>query len=220
MSDKGFRTEQESFWAGAFGDQYISRNQDARLLASNIAFFSRALGKTSRINSCLEIGANVGMNLRALAALYPGQTQYAVEINHQAANELRKLLPESRVFESSVLDLDLTAAVGENYCDLIFTKGVLIHVRPEFLGAVYEKMFAVAKRYVLVCEYYNPVPVTVEYRGHAERLYKRDFAGEMMAKYPSLELLDYGFAYRRDRAFPQDDITWFLMEKPAAEAKA
>ena len=24
---------------------------------------------------------------------------------------------------------------------------------------------------------------------------------------------DYGFAYKRDPKFPQDDITWFLMEK-------
>jgi spore coat polysaccharide biosynthesis protein SpsF len=25
--------------------------------------------------------------------------------------------------------------------------------------------------------------------------------------------VDYGFAYRRDPNFPQDDITWFLLEK-------
>jgi len=28
-----------------------------------------------------------------------------------------------------------------------------------------------------------------------------------------MQLVDYGFAYRRDPNFPQDDITWFLMEK-------
>jgi spore coat polysaccharide biosynthesis protein SpsF len=28
-------------------------------------------------------------------------------------------------------------------------------------------------------------------------------------------LVDYGFAYHRDPAFPQDDITWFLLEKTA-----
>jgi spore coat polysaccharide biosynthesis protein SpsF len=26
-------------------------------------------------------------------------------------------------------------------------------------------------------------------------------------------LVDYGFAYHRDPNFPQDDITWFLLEK-------
>jgi spore coat polysaccharide biosynthesis protein SpsF len=44
-------------------------------------------------------------------------------------------------------------------------------------------------------------------------LFKRDFAGEMMDRYPDLKLLDYGFVYHRDPAFPDDDITWFLMEK-------
>jgi hypothetical protein len=32
-------------------------------------------------------------------------------------------------------------------------------------------------------------------------------------RHPGLTLVDYGFAYHRDRAFPQDDINWFLLEK-------
>jgi spore coat polysaccharide biosynthesis protein SpsF len=213
MTRDDYRTDQESFWAGQFGDQYISRNRATALQASNLAFFSRALRRAAKIDSCLEVGANIGMNLSALVSLYPGQRQYAVEINHQAANELRKLLPSSCVFESSILDLDLADSIGKSSCDLVFTKGVLIHINPQFLRGVYENLFAVARRYVLLCEYYNPTPAAVEYRGHAERLYKRDFAGEMMTLFPSLELVDYGFVYHRDRAFPQDDITWFLMEK-------
>ncbi len=35
----------------------------------------------------------------------------------------------------------------------------------------------------------------------------------MMRAHPELRLVDYGFAYHLDTAFPQDDITWFLMEK-------
>jgi hypothetical protein len=31
-----------------------------------------------------------------------------------------------------------------------------------------------------------------------------------------LRLVDYGFVYRRDPAHPQDDLTWFLLEKTAA----
>jgi hypothetical protein len=65
----------------------------------------------------------------------------------------------------------------------------------------------------LLCEYYNPAPTTVSYRGHNERLFKRDFAGEIMDRHPEMQLVDYGFAYHRDPNFPQDDITWFLMEK-------
>ena len=218
MKHEMYRTEQEAFWAGTFGDQYIARNQDAQLLASNIAFFSRALARAAKIDSCLEVGANVGMNLRALKWLYPRQEQYAVEINHAAAAELRKWLPDTSVLEHSILDLDFPGATGDACCDLVFTKGVLIHINPDYLENVYDKLCSATRRYVLLCEYYNPVPVSVDYRGHAQRLYKRDFAGEMMERHPFLELLDYGFVYRRDRAFPQDDITWFLMEKKTVDA--
>ena len=62
-------------------------------------------------------------------------------------------------------------------------------------------------------EYYNPTPVEVTYRGNTGKLFKRDFAGELLDKYSDLELVDYGFIYHRDNCFPQDDITWFLMEK-------
>ena len=51
------------------------------------------------------------------------------------------------------------------------------------------------------------------YRGHEGKLFKRDFAGELLDKYPDLKLIDYGFVYHRDTNFPQDDCTWFLLEK-------
>ena len=62
-------------------------------------------------------------------------------------------------------------------------------------------------------EYYNPTPMEIPYRGFSEKMYKRDFAGELMDTYPDLQLIDYGFVYRRDPVFIQGDLTWFLMEK-------
>ena len=45
------------------------------------------------------------------------------------------------------------------------------------------------------------------------KLFKRDFAGELLDAFPSLDLVDYGFVYHRDPNFPQDDMNWFLLEK-------
>jgi hypothetical protein len=86
-------------------------------------------------------------------------------------------------------------------------------ITPEVLPQVYDRLFAACGRYLLVAEYYNPAPVAIPYRGHSDRLFKRDFAGEIMDRHPRLQLVDYGFAYHRDPNFPQDDITWFLLEK-------
>lgn len=203
-----FKTEQEAFWAGDFGKEYIGRNAGNDLLASNLAFFSRALGKARSLGSCIEFGANIGMNLRALRMLFPDQDQYAIEINPAAVAELGNILPQDHVFHSSILEFS-----SDRKWDLALIKGVLIHINPEYLPEVYDRLHQAAGRYLLVCEYYNPTPVAIPYRGHAERLFKRDFCGEIMDRHPDLKLLDYGFVYQRDPNFPQDDITWFLMEK-------
>ena len=203
-----FKTEQEAFWAGEFGTEYIKRNQGDALLASNLDFFAKALRATRGVNTCIEFGANIGMNLKALKLLHPTQEQHGIEINADAALQLAQVIPAEHVHQTSILDFK----PGQTW-DLVLIKGVLIHINPEVLPQVYDKLVAASGRYLLVAEYYNPAPVAIPYRGHADRLFKRDFAGEIMERHPQMQLLDYGFAYRRDPNFPQDDITWFLMEK-------
>lgn len=210
MSASDYVTPQEGFWAGEFGSEYIGRNDSQQLQASNLNFFTKALKQAGRVGSAVEFGANIGMNLRALQLLYPDIILRGVEINPEAAAQLRSHIGQDNVYEGSIFNYPV-----EQQVDLSLIKGVLIHINPDMLPVVYEKLYTASRRFVLVCEYYNPSPVAISYRGHADRLFKRDFAGEMMDKYPDLKLVDYGFAYRRDPAFPQDDITWFLMEKGA-----
>ena len=203
-----FKTEQEAFWAGNFGTEYIKRNQGGDLLASNLNFFIKALRVTKNIKNAIEFGANIGMNLQALRLLYPSTNLHAIEINVDAAHELEQVIPVDNIYQSSILDW-----IPIRTWDLALIKGVLIHINPDELNQVYDKLVAATSRYLMVAEYYNPVPVAIPYRGHADRLFKRDFAGEIMERHPEMKLLDYGFAYRLDPDFPQDDITWFLMEK-------
>ena len=203
-----FKTEQEAFWAGNFGTEYIQRNQGDGLLASNLHFFAKALRGARGIKSSIEFGANIGMNLKALNLLHPGIDAHAIEINAEAAKQLGMVIPPANVYNTSILDF----TPARNW-DLTLIKGVLIHINPEVLPQVYDKLVASTGRYLMVAEYYNPAPVAIPYRGRSDRLFKRDFAGEIMDRHPQLQLVDYGFAYHRDPNVPQDDITWFLMEK-------
>jgi pseudaminic acid biosynthesis-associated methylase len=203
-----YSTEQEAFWAGDFGRDYISRNNSGKLLASNLNFFSRALRQAYDIGSCVEFGANIGMNIRALKQLFPEMTFEAAEINPEAARQLSELIGHERTYCGSILDYE-PRVPG----DLALIKGVLIHLNPEVLPTVYERLYSATSRWLLVAEYYNPTPVAIQYRNQSDKLFKRDFAGEMLDRFPDLRLADYGFAYRKDPQFPQDDITWFLMEK-------
>lgn len=85
-----YQTEQENFWSGDFGDQYIERNGNTReFVASAIGLFSRILCRTEGIHSVIEFGPNIGLNLKAIRLLLPHVGVAAVEINHKAVQQLR-----------------------------------------------------------------------------------------------------------------------------------
>lgn len=202
-------TEQEAFWEGDFGNEYTGRNRGPGLVSANLAFFGRVLQSAGGIRSVMEFGSNIGLNLTAVRHLLPDAGLSAIEINKKAAAELKKNIPNVDLHQMSILDFDPN---GRTW-DFVFTKGVLIHINPDKLTEVYERMYMSSSRYILVSEYYNPKPVEIDYRGHANKLFKRDFAGELLDAYPDLCLVDYGFVYHRDPVFPLDDTNWFLMEK-------
>jgi pseudaminic acid biosynthesis-associated methylase len=201
-----YATEQEEFWSGEFGDAYVNRNRYD--IGASVAMFGRILSKAFDVSSVFELGCNIGQNLRAIKILKPESRISGIEINESAHASAVKDFPD--VIHGSILEVD-PLSIGT--IDLVFTKGVLIHIQPERLPEVYDKMARIGRKYVLMSEYYNPRPVTIEYRGHAQRLFKRDFAGEFMDRHPDFRLSDYGFVYHRDPVFPRDDATWFLMER-------
>lgn len=201
-----YKTQQEAFWAGEFGNEYIARNGEESL-PQRTRLLSRILDRSHNIRSVLELGANIGLNLRAMRQLIPDAEYWAVEINERACDFMRKE-PWIHVHNTSLLDFQPSRTF-----DLVLTQGVLIHVNPSELDTVYDLICQSTRKYICINEYYNPTPVEIQYRGHAERLYKRDFAGELLTAHPELELIDYGFAYHRDTKYPGDDLTWFLLEK-------
>ena len=202
-----YKTEQENFWAEAFGQDYIERNQGEHWVSANVGLFSKILARTPRIESIAELGRNIGLNLQALNRISQHYQLRGYEINPVAAAEAEKL-GYAEIVQGTIAE-PLTV---DRTFDLVFTKGVLIHINPDMLPVVYENLVNLSSQYILVCEYYNPSPVTINYRGNEDRLFKRDFAGELMEQF-GLTLVDYGFAYRRDPVFPQDDLSWFLLSK-------
>jgi len=198
-------SKQEEFWEKDFGNQYISRNKSKNLLDSNINYFKNIFDGVDEINSCIEFGSNIGLNLLAIRTLYPSIKPLGIEINSLACAEMEK---------ENVPHLNESFLNDKFYgkFDLTFTKGVLIHINPNLLNLAYSQLYRSSNKYILLCEYYNNSPVTVPYRGFDEVLFKRDFAGDMLDLYSDLKLVKYGFSYIRDDYF-QDDITFFLLEK-------
>lgn len=199
--------EQESFWSGEFGDSYTQRSFSHGEIKSNIYLFHQILRRMDSVLSFIEFGCNLGMNLEALRFINPEFKLTGIEINTNAVDKAKKI-EGVKVIHDSILSDQLPIEPS----DCVFTKGVLIHIDPADLDKVYKNLVKFSTRYVLVCEYFNTTPVEIDYRGNQRKLFKRDFAYDLIKNY-NLELIDYGFVYRHDPNFVCDDQTWFLLKK-------
>lgn len=203
-----FKTAQEEFWAGDFGKDYIDRNNGKDFIKLAIDQLSIGLRKSTGIKSAIELGSNVGNNMEALNHMYKDIDLHAVEINKSAAELLSKK-NICTVNNTSLLNLEY-----DRTFDLSFTSGVLIHVAPDQLKKAYESLYKLSNKYILLIEYYNHKPQEIDYRGHSEKLYRRDFCSEIMDQHKDLKLTDYGFLYHNDSNVDRnEDMYWFLMEK-------
>ncbi|MCW5771392.1 MAG: methyltransferase domain-containing protein, partial [Rhodospirillaceae bacterium] len=199
-----------AFWRGTFGDAYVDRNAaDSEALGNRRAMWRRIFSPLAQPpRSILEVGANIGLNLRALAALVSSEL-YALEPNAKARAILAAsgAVPPQRILDGTAAAIPL----ADGAVDMAFTSGVLIHIAPQDLADSCRELHRVAGRYIVCAEYFNPTPVEIEYRGHSGYLFKRDFGAFWLDSFDDLELVDYGFFWKR--ATGLDDLTWWLFRK-------
>lgn len=203
-----FNTDQEKFWNEEFGNNYIKRNNSQTIFENKKNLFQQIFVNIEEINSIIEFGANIGLNLKAIQDITSNTLQItAVEINKQSCQELSKNTTYN-VINDSIINYNTV-----NKCDFVLTMGLLIHLNPSILDEVYDILYKTSSKYICIAEYYNRTPVSIDYRGEKDKLFKRDFAGDMLNKYPDLKLINYGFVYHKDPNYPLDDITWFILKK-------
>lgn len=204
-------TEQLKFWRGDFGNAYVDRNSsEADHLRARVAMWSPIMASMvgTPPRSILEVGANIGNNLRALRQL-TGAEFYALEPNEKARGILvgEGVVPAKNVRDGFAASIDL----ADGAVDMAFTSGVLIHVHPDDLEASCREIHRVASRYIICIEYFADTPEEIAYRGHAERLFKRDFGSYWLALFPEMETIAYGFAWKRLTGL--DNLTWWVFRK-------
>lgn len=91
------------------------------------------------IDSCLELGSNVGLNLQALGLLLPKIQMTGIELNRKAADECAKL-DRVKVIHGSLYNYR-----SDERFDLTFTAGVLVVIEPSRLPEVYDILYAHSK---------------------------------------------------------------------------
>ena len=191
----------ERIWGGEFGNEYVARNPVNPSLRQD---FWRDVTTRFPARSLLEVGCNLGANIRPLSIVAPEARLSGIDINAAALAALRRAEPRARLARASARALPFTTGAF----DMVFTVGVLIHQPPEMLQDVMDEIVRCSRRYVLCAEYYAPETVEVPYRGQTRALFKGDFGGLYRDRFgmtirQTARLLGPGW----------DDVTCWILEK-------
>ncbi len=196
----------ESLWRGSFGREYTDRN--AVKGARRWTFWNELLS-TIKVASVLEVGCNLGANLKWIRPRVP--TAIGVDVNEYPLPRLRETVPGVGVSVAVARALPFR----DGAFDLVFTMGVLIHHAPDLLPLAMREIVRCSRRYVLCGEYFAETLTEVSYRGHAGALFKQDFGARYQELFPGLKLLERGRLLDED-GWDDDEVTFWLFEKAAA----
>jgi len=191
----------EGIWSGDFGNEYVGRNPVNPALRQE---FWRGVTTRFPARSILEVGCNLGANLRPLSAVTSGVSLAGIDINSTALAHLHASAPAVKLSRASARALPF----GDRSFDLVFTCGVLIHQPPEVLPLAMAEIVRCSRRYVLCAEYYAPHETEVPYRGQTRALFKADF-GAIYASRFALRIVDT----ERLIGPGWDDVMYWMLEK-------
>ena len=202
-------------WTESFGDDYHERNTlTEEQSAARLTFFLMLAttladgGKKALPKSILEVGAGTGHNLKAIKKIIDSNGLNiklgAIEPNATAGDELIANLEGITLYRTS---LPMDSAFSY---EMVFTCGMLIHISPKWIEEVMQNIYDLSSKYILIMEYFSPEEREINYRGHDEALWTRDYGSLFMTKF-KLHCIGYGFLWKPITLF--DNITWWLLEK-------
>jgi len=189
------KTFQEENWGGEHGDEYNKRNPQTieemdKLYTENYGSVTRSdlnnefLDDLPRNIKILEVGANVGAQLDGLQKM-GFKNLYGIDINETALETLKANLKDINVVLASALEIPFE----DNYFDLVFTSGVLIHISPDNVKTAMKEIARCSKKYVWGFEYFAESYTEIPYRGKNNLLWKADFSKLYLESCPLLNLV-------------------------------
>jgi pseudaminic acid biosynthesis-associated methylase len=192
----------EQLWSEEFGNDYVVRHLDA---GEGRDHFWYALLDRLKPETVLEIGCNVGANLRWVVDRVPPRAVYGIDVNENALRTIR-----SRFDVNAVCASARELPFRDRMFDLVFTAGVLIHQPETTLPLVMAEAVRTSRGHVLALEYAAEETVEVPYRGQTGALFKRDYGRLYRELFPELDLVERG-ELGSDEGW--DDVTWWLFKR-------
>ncbi|MFN0032636.1 MAG: pseudaminic acid biosynthesis-associated methylase [Flavobacteriales bacterium] len=187
-------TPQVDFWKGLFGKEYTDRNTRTdqewdqfytdTYGHTKLAMNERALGHLAKDMKLLEVGCNVGLQLRGLQRQAYSHL-YGVELQQYAVESAKAQTQAINIIQGSGFDLPWRDA----WFDVVCTNGVLIHIAPADLPRFIAEMYRCSARYIWGFEYFAEELTEINYRGNTGYLWKADYARLFMRQFPDLKLV-------------------------------
>jgi len=186
---------QQDAWADEFGDAYLERNcyttqsMDTLWLEKfgvtrtelNKEFIPHNVGVNARI---LEVGCSTGTQL-ALLQERGFNNLYGIDVNYSAISYGQRTRMGLNLIMGSALDIPFK----DNFFDLVFTSGLLIHIPPAVLPLTLSEIYRCTRNYIWGYEYFSDEPIAVNYRGRQEMLWKQDFYKAYKRKFSGLRVV-------------------------------
>jgi len=174
------KTKQVDFWQNDFGKEYTQRNTYSKEELDEVyqktwgitksAINEEFFGNLDRDIKILEVGCNVGQQLRHLQNI-GFKNLYGIEIQETAVEEAKSITQNINIIYGEASDIPFK----DQWFDLVFTAGVLIHISPSNLPGALKEIVRCSRKYIWGHEYYSPELEEILYRGHKGVLWKQDF---------------------------------------------
>ncbi len=183
-------SEEMEFWMGDFGKEYCKRNNIdfdnlyiSKYGISRTALNKEFLSDLPHDSKILEVGCNTGKQLHILKKM--GFTNlFGIEINKYAIQQAY----ENGVYnaiEGSALDIPFK----DNFFDLAFTSGVLIHICPNDVIKAIKELYRVSRKFIWGFEYFSENLEETNYQSHKNKLWKNNFSKLILENLPNTKLL-------------------------------
>lgn len=204
--DSAYPTRELNVWTSEFGKAYTDRNP------IDVDAMDRELGEwcgcgrksdlfrqflpLERIasGSVLEVGSNVGVQLKILQTVNPGLTLNGLEPMKYALEKGQAYYPDIKFVHGTAFKIPYE----DNSFDVVMTNTVLIHIHPDDLPKALSEIHRVARRYIHFHEYYADTLTAVHYQGESGLMWKTNFMRRYLDLFDDLTEVDVRYLHYKD----------------------
>jgi len=199
-------TKQLEIWQSEFGKDYTDRNPaSAETMDSSLERYYGGVKKSDlfrqflsaeRIPSgnVLEVGCNIGAQLRILRTVNPSLELYGIEPQAYALAGARGLSPDINFLPGTAFDLPFR----DGFFEVVMTNSVLIHIHPSDLPSALLEIYRCSQRFIFCHEYFSESIREVPYHGHQGLLWKMNYMQQYLDRFPNLRIVDVRYLHYPD----------------------